>query len=864
MMSERLSWLSLICHRYPRIALGLCTLFFVLGATVGQTSLKLQMDWTFLFYPEDEIVVSGQAFRQSFPLPGDVAVLVDGGTGPQERRIYLDRLAERLKAEPETFHHILHRIDLKSLVPKALYYLDDSQLRSLLAALAAISSDEVIHPNTTLDGPGRQILLKLLEDLHHALTSRGQATYVPLWEAIAPEQAEGPVSYLRLLVEGERYIYPTIGNDIGLIAAKAGTFDQEFANAGPMVVRLREIIEELSPTAGQLRVRLTGLPVMLHDERETVAEDGARSTVISLVLIAMVFALGFGEIKRPFLTVLSLTYGMAWTVGFATLAIGHLNFISVTLTTMLMGIGIDFGIHFIFRYDEEMSRGFSPENAIRRTMEGTGIDTFVGAMATAGAFLALTQAHFRGISDFGIIAAAGTLLCFLSTVTVLPALLSLFPGSPRGKAGTSREVTWLEGKLLRHCGLVVAVWVMMTILAISYAQDVGFNYNLLEVQAQEVETVRTEIEMVQERNTVLSAEVMAADIAQARRQYQSLKALPSVSRVSSLVPLLPEVSATKQALVEQIVLELKSVKLPEKVRLETADDLVTLGQKTHNLKLENHDHEIAQKVATVRADLKDMKPGPIQDSLIAFQDHVRHDLTGTLDILRLQEAKPPVLEDMPEELKLRYLSRDGSLRQNVQPVKNIWQRENLEEFLTQIQVVETKVMGHPVIQDAVLTAFHRTLARTPWFTLFGVLLVFTVYLRQPKAVMLSLLPASLAVAMIFATLGFLRMDFNVVSFVGLPISVGLGAVYGVHSLHRMRELGDERVLTTSTGPALLLSGVTDLVGFASLMTAQHRGISSLGLVISVGIGTSFLASLILLPALRRWVRQRHKGVLSPS
>ena len=108
------------------------------------------------------------------------------------------------------------------------------------------------------------------------------------------------------------------------------------------------------------------------------------------------------------------------------------------------------------------------------------------------------------------------------------------------------------------------------------------------------------------------------------------------------------------------------------------------------------------------------------------------------------------------------------------------------------------------------------------------------------------------------------MDFNVVSFVGLPISVGLGAVYGVHSLHRMRELGDERVLTTSTGPALLLSGVTDLVGFASLMTAQHRGISSLGLVISVGIGTSFLASLILLPALRRWVRQRHKGVLSPS
>ena len=68
-------------------------------------------------------------------------------------------------------------------------------------------------------------------------------------------------------------------------------------------------------------------------------------------------------------------------------------------------------------------------------------------------------------------------------------------------------------------------------------------------------------------------------------------------------------------------------------------------------------------------------------------------------------------------------------------------------------------------------------------------------------------------------MGFLGVEFNVVNFVGLPISVGLGAVYGVHAMHRMRELGDETVLTTSTGPALLLSGVTDIVGFASLMIA---------------------------------------------
>lgn len=855
-MSKALAWLALSAYKSPRATLAACVFLLMVSLVGGYTGLKLRMDWTYLFYPDDEIVLSGLSIRRSFPLPGDVAVLVDQGT-PEQRRVFLDRLAERMSAEPEIFHHVLHRLDMSPLAPKALYFLDEAQLRSLVAALAVIKGEQAEQLSVSQDA-GRQVLLKLLHDLNSALVTRGRATYVPIWESLAGGQDEQTVNYLRLLLEGERYIYPTVGGSIGLVAAKGGTYDQEFVNASPMVVRLRQILDELSPTAGPLRVRLTGLPVLLHDERETVARDGVRSTVISLVLIALVFAVGFGELKRPLLAVAALLFGLGWTIGFATLAIGHLNFISVTLTTMLMGVGIDFGIHFIFRFDEEMSKGKSPEEAIGATLRGTGVDTFVGALATSAAFLALTMANFRGISDFGIIAAGGTMLCFLSTIVVLPALLSLFPGKARGKAGSSAEMAWLEGVLLRHCRLVVLSWVVVILFACSLATNVGFNYNLLEIQAPEISTVRTEIEMVRERNTVLSAEVVAADQAEARRQYQALSALPSVASVGSLLPLLPEVSATKQMLIERIVKGLENVRLPEQVRLETAEDLRSLSVRADRMQTHLHattDIELEKAVAKVKEELAGMDPGPIQDSLGAFQRQVRQDLSNTLAFLKLQKAEPPRLEDIPAELRLRYLSRDGSLRQNVQPVKNIWQREHLEEFLVQLKSVEPGVMGHPVIQEAILSAFQRTLDRTPWFTLLGVLVVVTLYLRRLRAVVLSLLPACLAVLMIFATLGALNMDFNVLSFVGLPISVGLGAVYGVHSLHRMRELGDERVLTTSTGPALLLSGVTDIVGFASLMVAQHRGISSLGLVISIGIGISFLASLLLLPTLRRATRE---------
>lgn len=855
-MARGLVALSLLCFSRPRAALIACIGLLVFSLAVAHAGLELRMDWTYLFYPTDKIVQSGQKFRESFPLPGDVAVLVDQGT-PEERRVFIDRLAERMLAEPKTFHHVLHRFDLLPLAPKALYYLDDGQLRQMLLALEALKSGE--RSGAIPHGAGKQVLLKLLSDLDQALETRGRAAYVPIWETLVRDEEGAGSNYMRYLLEDQRWVYPTLGDGrVQVVAAKAGGLGQEFVDASSLVLRLREILTELTPSTGNLRIRLTGLPVMLHDERETVSRDGARSTLVSLVLVVLVFALGFGELKRPVLAVLALLCGMGWTMGFATVAIGHLNFISVTLATMLMGVGIDFGIHFIFRYDEEMVGGCAPEQAIERTLAGTGVDTLVGATATATAFLALTQAHFRGITDFGIIAAGGTLLCFLSTITVLPALLALFPGQARRTTGPSAQVRWLENFLLSNARKVVLAWVLLVMVACLYATQVGFSYNLLEVQAQEVSTVRTEIEMIRERNTVLSAEAISPDAEHARARLAEFEALPTVARVGSIVPLLPQVDAEKQALVERIVQSLQEVRLPERVQLETADDLLALSQRVRDLESSfpkaAGDPDVGKAVTDLRQDLAEMDPGPIQDGLAAFQEQLRQDLAQTLRLLKRQQAVPPRLEDLPAELRLRYVSQDGSFRQSIQPVKNIWHQDNLEEFLGQLKSVDPTVMGHPVIQDAILSAFHRTLDRTPWFTLAGVLLVFSLYLRRPRAIALSLLPASLAVLMIFATMGFLGMEFNVVNFVGLPISVGLGAVYGVHSMHRMRELGDETVLSSSTGPALLLSGVTDIVGFASLMTAHHRGISSLGLVISVGVGVSFIASLILLPTLRRVFR----------
>lgn len=846
------------CFRNPKLCLFLCAVLFAGSVALGFARLELRMDWTYLFEPDDPVVQDFQAAREVFPYPGDIAVLVDRGR-TEEREKFLDDLAARLEKEPELFYHVFYRFPLAPLASKALYFLDEEILAQIATGLKSLNSGKL---GGVEEGPGKEILLKLLSDLDLSLRSRGRSEYIPIWEFLAENQ-EGEIGeYIHRLMNDDPYVYATLGGGkLHALVLMSGTRGEPLAPQDACVKRIRQILHEMTPTVDNLRIRLTGLPVMLNDERETCTQDSIRSGVISMVLILMIFSVGFGEVSRPVLAITALTCGLGWTIGYTTLAVGHLNFITVSLVTMLMGLGIDFGIHILFRYDEELSNGRECREAVEHTVGGTGVDTFVGATATAAAFLALTQANFRGISDFGVIAAGGVMLCFLSTITVLPALLALTPGKKRKPNESDSMLQWLEENLLGSARTVAAIGAVIILLSVNWAMEVGFSYNLLEVQAPEISSVQTEIEMIQDlKTTVLSAECNVEGREKARQLVDAFEALPSVSKVGSLLPLLPHPDARKQEIIETITREIQKVEMPRRIDLDSARDLLAVEQRVKEFEKAfpsgTSDPEVERAIEALRNDVRTMAPGPIQDGLKIFQEHVRGDLAHTLSFLKSQQAVPPGLEDIPDGLKVRYVSPDGVYKITIQPTRNIWEKENLEEFLDETKRVEKNLLGHPVVQEHILGAFNRAFERTPWFTLFGVLMVMLVYLRRPTAVFLSLLPTATGVLVIFATMGFAQIDFNVVNFVALPMSVGIGAVYGVHALHRMRELKDETLLSSSTGPALLLSGVTTMVGFASLMTAHHRGLSSLGFVISVGVAANFIVSLVYLPALRRVVRER--------
>ena len=95
------------------------------------------------------------------------------------------------------------------------------------------------------------------------------------------------------------------------------------------------------------------------------------------------------------------------------------------------------------------------------------------------------------------------------------------------------------------------------------------------------------------------------------------------------------------------------------------------------------------------------------------------------------------------------------------------------------------------------------------------------------------------------------ISFNLANLVILPLIIGIGVVNGVHLVHRYREEKDKNVniLSRSTGQGVVLSSLTTMIGFGSLMVADYQGIYSLGLVLTLGVGCCLVASFTVLPAM---------------
>ncbi len=823
-------------------------------------------------------------FRKEFPVEDDVVVVVES-EHPEKNRQFVERLGARLERETNIFQHVFYKGDLRMMGRKALMFVPEPDLRKMEATFQNFRPFITQFTRATnlvslFNLVNTQIRTAREED---NASNQSMVEALPALERIARQATDGllrsgvpPSPGLTALFDGgdkaEQELYITAGNGRIYLA----TVQARSPEVRSQVVRkLRELVAETELEVPGMNVGITGEPVLEFDEMRQSQEDTTVATVVSLVLVALIFIFGYHETGRPLKATLCLLVGIAYTMGFTALTVGHLNILTITFVPILIGLAIDFGVHLITRYEEELRHGRTQRQALEKAIVYTGAGIFTGAFTTAGAFFAMALTDFDGIKEMGIICGGGLLVSLMPMMTLLPVLLlrgrqnaldhQLGPQLEVKAALEIDKRARIENIWLRRPAIVIVVVAVLSAASIWVGQKVKFDYNLLHMQSRGLPAVLFQDKLITSSSrSVLFGAIVATNVSHATNLIATLTNLPTVSTVDSMGSYLAEDGSGKVRLLEEIR------NIAAEIRFAPTDrqpvDVAELNQALFSLygylqliahKVEGKDEKLHAQVVSLGRSVSALRQRLEQDDkavtgakLAQYQQALFDDVRGTFESLQQQDTSGRLtVADLPEPLRNRFVGVTGKLLLQVYPKRDIWERAPQEAFVADLRKVDPHATGTPVQLLEYTKLLKESFEMAALYSLGAITLLVLFHFRQLSCVVLSLIPVGIGFLWMLGFMGWAGVSFNPANIMTLPLVVGIGVTNGIHILNRFAEEQHPSILAKSTGKAVLVSGLTTIAGFGSLLVAKHRGIESLGLVMSVGTATCMIVGLTFLPAL---------------
>ncbi len=629
-------------------------------------------------------------------------------------------------------------------------------------------------------------------------------------------------------------------------------------------------------------IGLTGEPVLDADQIESSMRSVAIASAITLALIAGLFLFSYHECNRPLLAMAVLVIATLWAFGFTTLAVGHLNIISNAFVAMILGLGIDFGIQILGRYEEEISRGRTCAAALEEALAHTGNAVLTGAATTAAAFYTMCFNDFLGLQELGVIAGTGVLLCAAANLAVFPALIFLHDRHRPNLDRTAAPTHWRAGFFLREPfrrqpAVLAALAVAITAAAAFGARHARFDYNLLNLQDPALESVRVERSLLSSpAHSVVFAAITAGSVEEARAKTAALTNLPTVQSVASLADFIPEGQDAKLAIVARLTARLRQLDLspPASDRVDAARarrelasflnqsrEAVRQARKFRALSARARDAEetftsLIPSLERALASLGAKSQEDVEHVLGGYQTAMFGELRKALQWLSEQQADRPItVDDVPAALRAQFHGVSGKALIQVYPREDVWDRGPVERFVRDLRTVDPGVTGTPVQNFEYLEILRRAYQQAGLYSLAVICAAILLHFRSLSALLLTLLPLGLGMFWTVGAMPLFRIHFNPANIITLPLVIGIGVAYGIYAVDRFREDPARSLFDTSTGKSVWLSALTTMFGFGSLIQASYRGISSLGILMTLGVAMCLLTSLYFLPAMLRFVRR---------
>jgi len=611
----------------------------------------------------------------------------------------------------------------------------------------------------------------------------------------------------------------------------------------------------------RIHAGVTGVPVIEADEAQQSVHDASRATGLALLLIlALLFAVYRGA-WAPLIAIGALLLGVAWTFGYLTLVVGRLQLLSVVFAVILLGLGVDTAIHLIARLELVRPNHDHMPDAIRRTFRSVGPGVLTSAVTAAAAFAATAVTGFDGLAEMGLIAAGGVLLCAVSVMTAFPAAMEILPHPERimrkRSGGESRP--FMRGAVNivdRKAPIFAAVALALTVVAAVVGAGVHYDPDLLKLLPDTIESARWERALSQDdEQSVWHALVPAPNAASAASLARSLRSEPRVASVGDAGALFPADLDAKRALLQQ---------LPDPGDLAAYEATVTANPDA--LRAAAAALRARFGGGNVRFDAACDALASLTDpqALRAIGAYRRDRAALATSITALRHASPPTVRELPDALRERWIGRDGSLLLRILPKKaddcgdSVLASGCLAPFAEEVLAASTLDSGSlatgPAIQIHRSTALiERAYQQAALLAVVVVFLLLLLDFHSPLDAICAMTPVIAAAALTAAVMRLTGVSLNFANMITLPLLAGIGVSAGVHAVHRWRQQPYDLPagLAGGCGRSITLTIATTILGFASMLTAQHRGIRSLGFVMSIGLTMVWLVTVFALPALLR-------------
>jgi hopanoid biosynthesis associated RND transporter like protein HpnN len=858
-----------------------------------------------------------QQYVEEFGDDDDMVVVVRGNDRAK-MQLALDAIAHEVEQRPKSFERLFYRIDLRPLHARALLFLPTERIRQIQGHVQGMSL--LLEPPVlgTFDAwfgwrsLGVQQLLRegerklavwkvdqpnpeaeeFFQQLHGVCEAAGATLESPSqyrnpWHSVLPQE-KGPSQGEQLAKP--QYFFSGDGKlAFLLVSPKKETGSETFTYAQKSILELRTILAAMKVQHGDIEIGLTGLPVLENDEMVASQNDSNSASWLALLGVSLLYFAVYRGFRYPLMTVAPLIIGTIWALAWLTLTVGHLNILSSAFAVMLIGMG-DYGVLWVTRFGQERHAGCDIHEAMRRTAIHVGPSICTAAVTTASSFFAAMLADLQAVSELGWIAGSGVILCAMSCFIVTPALLAILDFRVHGAKADNEMILSLaehrEAKrewlpwLMRKPRWVLGGCAFATVMLAGFALSIDYDHNLLNLQAQSMDSVQWEKTLIEHTSEsswyAVSWTTTPEEALALKAKYEEL---PMVSNVHTLASLIPRDQERKMELLRDIQHRLRKLPprgeiLDRKGTMPKVTDITDTGERLlAKLKLlqGKQSNETLAKlqtgVETLLARIEAIDARVATHHLALFDEQMTRDLADDLHRLRAVSTPTAIhLNDLPANLRERSIGKNGKWLVRVFSKECLWEFGPLENFVSQVRTVDADSTGKPFTTLEGLKAMRDGFISAAIYALIAMVIVLLIDFGRVKHTLVALLP--LAMGMI-ATLGIMAIfdcSLNPANMIAFPLILGVGADNGVHVLHdfRSRDRKQRYRLSHATGRGIMVAALTTILGFGTLMIAQHRGMASLGLILTVGVTCCMGTALVFLPALLYVMGKREKQTVSAT